>query len=149
MTQARTRKRPAKSPVIGTAARSAARVGAREGASPGRSRSTHVGGYHTVNATQAKNRFGAILRSVRSAQPVFIEKHGSLQAVVLDIASYEALVYKAREPHDVRLDALREEFEALYKRMQTAKARKAASLLSSVSAEELNHVAAARAKARG
>ncbi len=148
MTQARTRKRPVKSPVTGTAARSAARVATLASAALGRQRSTHAG-YHTVKATQAKNRFGAILRSVRSAQPVFIEKHGSLQAVVLDIASYEALVYKAREPHDVQLDALREEFEALYKRMQTAKARKAASQLSTVSAEELNDVAAARAKARG
>ncbi len=129
MTQARTRRRPARSAVAGTAARSTA--------------------HHTVKATQAKNRFGAILRAVRNDQPVFIEKHGSPQAVVLGIASYEALVRKARGPHDLQLDALREEFEALYMRMQTAKARKAARLLSSVSAEELNDVAAARARARG
>lgn len=105
--------------------------------------------YKTVQATQAKNRFGDVLRSVRNAQPVFIEKHGTPQAVVLDIDSYRALVHKAREPHEAQLDALREEFDILYARMQSSKARKAARGLSSASAEKLNQVAASRAKARG
>jgi prevent-host-death family protein len=72
----------------------------------------------TVNATQAKNKFGAILKHVRTAAPVFIEKHGAEQAVVLDIASYLALVHKAREPEQKQLDVLRQEFDALYGRMQ-------------------------------
>lgn len=104
---------------------------------------------YTVNATQAKNQFGAILKQVRNAQPVFIEKHGAAQAVVLDIGSYRALMHQAREPHQVQLDALRQEFDALYARMQTPKSRKAVELLSTASADELNRVAAQRAKARG
>ncbi|MEP7243913.1 MAG: type II toxin-antitoxin system prevent-host-death family antitoxin [Gammaproteobacteria bacterium] len=102
-----------------------------------------------MNATQAKNQFGAILRRVRTAAPVFIEKHGAAQAVVLDIGSYRALVHKAREPQQVQLDVLREEFDALYARMQTPVSRNAADRLSSVSAQELNRVAARRKKPRG
>ena len=69
--------------------------------------------------------------------------------MMLDIGSYRALVYKAREPEQVQLDVLREEFEALYVRMQTPESRKAVDLLSSASAEELNRVVARRTKPRG
>lgn len=108
-----------------------------------------AGGYKTVKATQAKNRFGAILKSIRNAEPVFIERHGTAQAVVLDVESYHALVHRAREPHELQLEALREEFDALYARMQSARARRAVDLLSSASADELNQVAAIRARTRG
>lgn len=137
MTQAISKKPTAKRPRLRVAAR-----GAVTGLS------LHAGEY-SVNATQAKNQFGAILRQVRNAQPVFIEKHGAAQAVVLDIGSYRALVHQAREPHQVQLDALRKEFDALYASMQTPKSRKAVDQLSAASAEELNRVAALRAKARG
>jgi len=102
-----------------------------------------------VNATQAKNQFGAILKQVRTAQPVFIERHGTTQAVVLDIGSYRALVRRAREPQQVQLDVLREEFDALYARMQSPESRKAVDLLSSASPDELNQVAARRIKPCG
>jgi len=111
--------------------------------------STAYASQYTVNATQAKNQFGAILRRVRTAAPVFIEKHGAAQAVVLDIGSYRALVHKARDPQQVQLDVLREEFDALYARMQMPESRKAVDLLSSASAQELNRVAARRTKPRG
>jgi prevent-host-death family protein len=104
------------------------------------------GGFSMVQATEAKNRFGAILRSIGNAQPVFIGKHGKAQAVVLDIHSYRVLVRKARGPHEVQLDTLREEFEALHARMQSSKSRKAVDRLFSVSAETLNQVAAKRTK---
>jgi len=104
---------------------------------------------YTVKATEAKNRFGVILQRVGKAEPVFIEKHGSQYAVVLDIDSYEDLVHKAREPHEIQLDSLRQEFDALYANMQTAKSRRAARLLSNATAEQLNEIAASRAKARG
>lgn len=103
----------------------------------------------TVQATQAKNRFGEILKSTRTTGPVFIERHGKTQAVVLDIAAYNALVRKAREPQEVHLDTLREEFDALYARMQSAKSRRAVDRLFSASAEMLNGVAAKRARSRG
>lgn len=104
---------------------------------------------HIVQATRAKNQFGAILKSIRNAEPVFIARHGTAQAVVLDIDSYRALVHKAREPHEINLDALRQEFDALYAKMQTAKSRKAAETLFSASAKQLNQTAAHRAKPRG
>lgn len=137
MTQVRPKKRIAKSPASGAAGRRALASSA-----------LHASQY-TVNATQAKNQFGAILRRVRTAAPVFIEKHGAAQAVVLDIGSYRALVHEARAPQQVQLDVLREEFDALYARMQRSKSRKAADRLSSASAQELNRVAARRAKPRG
>lgn len=101
-----------------------------------------------VQATDAKNRFGAILKSIRNAEPVYIEKHGKAEAVVLDIASYRALVHKARSPHEVQLDTLRDEFDALYASMQSTKSRKAADKLFAASAAELNRIAAQRAKLR-
>ena len=137
MTQASSKKRIAKSPRSGVIARGSVAASALSA------------GQYTVNATQAKNQFGAILRRVRTATPVFIEKHGAAQAVVLDIGSYRALVHKARDPEQVQLDGLREEFEALYARMQAPASRKAADLLSSASAQELNRVATRRTKSRG
>jgi prevent-host-death family protein len=137
MAQVPPRKRPAKTPSPSALKRGAA-VPPTIQANP-----------YTVNATQAKNQFGAILRRVRTAAPVFIEKHGAAQAVVLDIGSYRTLVHKAREPEQVQLDVLREEFDALYARMQSPESRNAVDLLSSASADELNRVAASRAKRRG
>lgn len=104
---------------------------------------------YTVNATQAKNQFGAILKHVSTAAPVFIEKHGSEQAVVLDIGSYRELIHKARDPEQKQLDVLREEFEALYAKMQSSESRKAVDRLLSASAEDLNRTAARRMKKRG
>lgn len=103
----------------------------------------------SVNATQAKNQFGEILRRVQSASPVFIEKHGTPLAVVLDVQSYEALQFRARNAQQVQLDALRDEFDAMYARMQTPRSRRAIDRLSVVSDEELNSVAARHAKRRG
>jgi prevent-host-death family protein len=103
----------------------------------------------TVNATQAKNQFGEILRRVREASPVFIEKHGAPLAVVLDVKSYEALVFRARGAQQTQLDALREEFEAMYARMQEPRSRRAIGRLSTISDDELNSIAARHAKRRG
>lgn len=103
----------------------------------------------SFNATQAKNRFGVILKAVAEAQPVFIEKHGSLYAVILDIESYKELMHKARSPQEVQLDELRAEFDALYAHMQTPAFRKATDALSKTSATELNAVAAKRLKLHG
>ncbi len=105
-------------------------------------------GQNVVQATDAKNRFGAILKSIRNAEPVYIEKHGKAEAVVLDIASYRELVHRARSPHEMQLDTLRAEFDALYASMQSAKSRKAADKLFGASAAELNQIAAQRAKKR-
>jgi prevent-host-death family protein len=106
-------------------------------------------GKFTVNATEAKNQFGEILRRIKTSAPVFIEKHGAPLAVVLDVESYEALRLRARDTQQLQLDALRDEFEALYARMQTPASRHAIDRLFAASADELNSVAARHAKRRG
>jgi prevent-host-death family protein len=98
----------------------------------------------TVPATEAKNRFGEVLKAARTGGAVFIERHGRHQAVVLDIETYKSLVTKNRTPDEGRLERLREEFDALYARMQASAARDATDKLSEVSDEELNRVTAPR-----
>jgi prevent-host-death family protein len=108
-----------------------------------------VEGSKTINATRAKNAFGEIMASVRKSVPVFIEKHGKAEAVVLNASHYRTLVRQARTPDEVHLDGLREEFETLYLSMQDEKSRKAVDSLLSASAENINKTAAERARRRG
>jgi len=82
-----------------------------------------VQGAMTINATRAKNAFGEIMESVRKSVPVFIEKHGKAEAVVLNVNLYRTLVRLARTPDEVHLDGLREDFETLYSSMQDDKSR--------------------------
>ncbi len=89
------------------------------------------------------------MESVRESVPVFIEKHGKAEAVVLSVSHYRALVRQARNPDEVHLDGLREDFETLYLSMQDDKSRKAVDSLLSASAEDLNKTAVERARRRG
>jgi prevent-host-death family protein len=111
--------------------------------------SEQVQGSKTINATRAKNAFGEIMESVRMSVPVFIEKHGKAEAVVLNVGHYRTLVRQARTPDEVLLDGLREDFESLYMSMQGDKSRKAVDSLLSASAEDFNKTAAERARTRG
>ena len=43
-----------------------------------------------VTATEAKNRFGAICASAKS-EPVFVEKDGRIDTVILSLRQFEAL----------------------------------------------------------
>jgi prevent-host-death family protein len=108
-----------------------------------------VQGARTINATRAKNAFGEIMESVRKSVPVFIEKHGKVEAVVLNVNHYRTLVRQARNPDEVHLDELREDFENLYLSMQGGKSRKAVDTLLSASAEDFNKNAAILALTRG
>ncbi|MGQ0836212.1 MAG: hypothetical protein ACT4O5_15110 [Gammaproteobacteria bacterium] len=101
-----------------------------------------------MNATQAKNRFGVILKRI-GTEPVFIQKHENVHAVVIGYDSYRALVEKARTPQEVELDKLRSEFERMYAGMQTEKSRRGVDALLRASADELNTVVAKRMRARG
>jgi prevent-host-death family protein len=103
----------------------------------------------TVNATQAKNQFGEILRRVKEASPVFIEKHGKRLAVVMDVKSYEALTFRTRDAQQAQLDALREEFDEMYARMQEPRSRRAVERLSTISDAELTSIVTRHAKRRG
>jgi|SRR5579863_589071 len=121
---------------------------------PRKIRRTHkipeqVQGSKTINATRAKNAFGEIMESVRKSVPVFIEKHGKAEAVVLNVSHYRTLVRQARTPDEVHLDGLRDEFETLYLSMQGDKSRKAVDSLLAASAEDFNRTAAERARRRG
>jgi prevent-host-death family protein len=93
----------------------------------------------SVPATQAKNRFGEILLAVRDAGPVFIERHGQAQAVVLGIDAYNKLTSnQARTPQERELDYWTREFDALHARMQTPEARRAVDAMFSATDAELN-----------
>jgi prevent-host-death family protein len=91
-----------------------------------------------VPATQAKNRFGEILQAARDSGPVFIERHGRAQAVVLGIEAYDKLTSNQRSSQERELDYWTLEFDALHARMQTRKARQAVDALFSATDAELN-----------
>lgn len=97
-----------------------------------------AGARRSVPATQAKNRFGEILQTARDSGPVFIERHGQAQAVVLDIDTYNKLTANERTHQERELDYWTREFDALHARMQTPKARRAVDALFSATDAELN-----------
>ena len=92
----------------------------------------------SVPATQAKNRFGEILQTARDSGPVFIQRHGQAQAVVLGIDTYNKLTSNERTSEERELDYWTREFDVLHARMQTRKARRAVDALFSATATELN-----------
>lgn len=92
----------------------------------------------SVPATQAKNRFGEILQTVRDSGPVFIERHGQAQAVVLGIEAYKKLTSNERTSEERELDYWTREFNALHARMQTPQAQGAIDALFSADDAELN-----------
>ena len=91
-----------------------------------------------VPATQAKNRFGEIMQTARESGPVFIERHGQAQAVVIGIDTYNKLVSSERNSQERELDYWTREFHALHARMQTSEARQAVDALFSATDAELN-----------
>ena len=96
-------------------------------------------GHQSVPATQAKNRFGEILQAVRDSGPVFIERHGQTQAVVLGIDAYNQLTSNKERTREERdLDYWTREFDALHARMQSPEARQAVDALFSATDAELN-----------
>jgi prevent-host-death family protein len=91
-----------------------------------------------VPATQAKNRFGEILQTARDSGPVFIERHGQAQAVVLGIDTYNKLISNERTSQERELDYWTREFHALHATMQMQEARQAVDALFSAADAELN-----------
>lgn len=118
------------------------RPGSRSG--PRRVREgAEIHGERSIPATEAKNRFGEVLKAAE-AGPVFIEKRGRYQAVVLALNDYQSLLARNRTPDEARLDALRKEFDKLYARMQSRRARRATDRLLAASDEEINLAVAPR-----
>jgi prevent-host-death family protein len=122
--------------VTKVAARSAIR--GRSERTPVTGKSRPARGPQAVPATQAKNRFGEILQAARDAGPVFIERHGRTQAVVLGIEAYNKLTSDERTSQERELDYWTRQFEALQAGMQTHKARQAVDALFSATDAELN-----------
>jgi prevent-host-death family protein len=92
----------------------------------------------SIPATEAKNRFGEILLAARESGPVFIERHGRAQAVLLGIDAYNKLASNERTPQERELDYWTREFTALHSKMQSQKARHAVDALFSATDAELN-----------
>jgi prevent-host-death family protein len=115
----------------------------------GRGGPATLSGLDVVQATTAKNRFGAILRRARTGEPVVISKRGIPEFVVMEYQRYHSLVHNTRGRDEQQLDALRDEFDALYAQMQSSKSRQGVDRLLSASAENLNQTAAKRARSRG
>lgn len=95
--------------------------------------------YHDINATQFKQNFGKTLEDVAHGHPVRIIRHGrqSDRLVLLREDELAALQARAGAP----LDALREQFDDMVARMQTAKARKVAASIGSVQPDALGQAA--------
>jgi prevent-host-death family protein len=91
-----------------------------------------------VNATTAKNRFGAILKQVQAGRPVVIENHGQPSAVLLSKADYDAMVSPQDGHAQQTLAAYRQEFEVFYAGMQTGESRKGIDAFLNASADEIN-----------
>ena len=55
----------------------------------------------TVSATEARNRFGQVLREVaKSGGPIFVERDGKPVAVILSIHQYERVRRRPTLPRD-------------------------------------------------
>jgi PHD/YefM family antitoxin component YafN of YafNO toxin-antitoxin module len=63
-----------------------------------------------VTATEAKNRFGAVCISAKAA-PVFVEKDGRIETVILSLEQFEAL---GNIKNDQSLSSRRKQFEERY-----------------------------------
>ncbi len=58
----------------------------------------------TMSATEARNRFGAVLREVaRTGGPILVERNGKAVAVVLSVSAYEE---ECRRPLPLAVDRL-------------------------------------------
>ena len=96
-------------------------------------------------ATEAKNRFGALLDKVMAGGKVAITKHEEVRAVLLSAREYEALLANQQDS----LAALHGEFEGLVERMQAPRARKAGRALFDATPRRLGRAAVAATRRRG
>lgn len=63
-----------------------------------------------ITATDAKNRFGSVCAQAKSG-PVFVEKAGRIDTVILSAEQYQALQCKnLQSEHDARKQAFETEF---------------------------------------
>ncbi len=96
-------------------------------------------------ATDAKKQFARILETVLQGGAVVITKHDTPKAILLSVDEFSALTKTA----DSTLDTLTAEFDALYARMQTPKARAGMKAAFEASPEALGRAAVTAARKRG
>lgn len=76
----------------------------------------------TVKASDAKNRFGAILDQATQGGAVAITRHDTTRAMLISIEEFQSLV----SSRQASLTSLSAEFDALLEQMQTPAHRKGA-----------------------
>jgi antitoxin Phd len=95
-----------------------------------------------VAASDAKNRFGAIVDQAATIGPVAITRHDTTRAVLLSIEEFESLTAE-RQSSLTRLSA---EFDALLAKMQTPAAREGVAQAFAATPAELGKAAVRAAK---
>jgi antitoxin Phd len=98
-----------------------------------------------IPATQAKNNFGRILEDVLQGKSIVITKHDVPKAVLISMEEFKEL----SSAKELSLVALRVEFDALFARMQTPKARAAMKSAFQASPREMGKTAVIAARKRG
>jgi prevent-host-death family protein len=99
----------------------------------------------TVTATDAKKEFGSVLERVVRGGIVVITKHDTPKAVLLPVEEFNVLARAAER----ELDTLSDEFDVLFARMQTPKARAGMRAAFEASPKQLGKAAVAAARKRG
>jgi prevent-host-death family protein len=78
------------------------------------------------NATEAKNRWGGLVREVRTLGTIAITSHDKVEVVILEAGKYRemaALVYDAEKRRKTALDELSAEFDQHLASLKTPDAR--------------------------
>jgi len=98
-----------------------------------------------VPAARLKNHLGAVLRQALTQQVLAITRHNETYAMILSVEEYRTLLRFAPPP----LKALEKEFDAMVRRMQTKKSKRAVDALFRATPEELGRAAHQAARSKG
>jgi prevent-host-death family protein len=96
-------------------------------------------------ATDAKKQFARVLELVQQGGAVVITKHDAPRAILLSVDEFAALTRSTENA----LDTLTAEFDAMYARMQTPRARAAMKAAFDAAPRELGRAAVAATRKRG
>lgn len=97
-----------------------------------------------ISATEAKNEFGRVLEKVIRGTRVVITKHDSPKAVLISMDEFDAL----SNAHTAEIEALSQEFDGLFARMQTPAARAGMNAAFHATPKDLGKAAVAAARKR-
>ncbi len=101
-------------------------------------------GARKVTAADAKNQFGRVLDDAVAGETVVITRYGESMAVVISAERYRAM----SQPPGEELDLLTKDFDAMLRRMQTAKARRGMRAAFEAPPYEIGRAAVAGARRR-